>query len=71
MKKVGEHITIDFLGVKQDYTPKFYNKIIYTLGVDKSHIWYYVYNINKEVQIKWQYAEWNITKKVLTLYATL
>ena len=26
MKKVGEHITLDFLGVKQDYSPKFYNK---------------------------------------------
>ena len=28
MKKVGEHVTIDFLGVKQDYTPDFYKKII-------------------------------------------
>ena len=32
MKKVGEHITIDFLGVKQDYSPKFYNKIIYKIA---------------------------------------
>ena len=31
MKKVGEHITLDFLGVKQDYSPKFYNKIIYKI----------------------------------------
>ena len=23
MKKVGEHVTIDFLGVKKDYTPDF------------------------------------------------
>ena len=29
MIKVGEHITIDFLGVKKDYTPEFYEKIIY------------------------------------------
>ena len=26
MVKVGEHITIDFLGVKKDYTPEFYEK---------------------------------------------
>ena len=24
MKKVGEHVTMDFLGVKQDYSPDFY-----------------------------------------------
>ena len=23
MKKVGEHVTIDFLGVKKDYSPNF------------------------------------------------
>ena len=28
MKKVGEHVTIDFLGVKKEYSPNFYNKII-------------------------------------------
>ena len=32
MKKVGEHVTIDFLGVKRDYTPEFYEKIIYTIA---------------------------------------
>ena len=32
MKKVGEHITLDFLGVKQDYSPEFYNKIIYKIA---------------------------------------
>ena len=32
MKKVGEHITLDFLGVKQDYSPTFYNKIIYKIA---------------------------------------
>ena len=26
MKKVGEHVTIDFLGVKKDYSPDFYEK---------------------------------------------
>ena len=31
MKKVGEHITLDFLGVKQDYPPNFYNKVIYNV----------------------------------------
>ena len=32
MKKVGEHVTIDFLGVKQDYKPDFYSKIIYKIA---------------------------------------
>ena len=32
MKKVGQHVTIDFLGVKKDYTPEFYEKIIYTIA---------------------------------------
>jgi len=32
MKKVGEHVTIDFLGVKKDYTPDFYNKVIYKIA---------------------------------------
>ena len=31
MKKVGEHVTIDFLGVKREYTPEFYNKVIYKI----------------------------------------
>ena len=32
MKKVGEHITLDFLGVPSDYTAEFYNKIIYKIA---------------------------------------
>ena len=32
MKKVGEHVTIDFLGVKQDYSPDFYTKAIYKIA---------------------------------------
>ena len=32
MKKVGEHVTIDFLGVKRDYSPDFYNKVIYKIA---------------------------------------
>jgi spermidine synthase len=32
MKKVGEHVTIDFLGVKKDYAPEFYNKVIYKIA---------------------------------------
>ena len=32
MNKVGEHVTIDFLGVKKDYTPDFYNKAIYKIA---------------------------------------
>ena len=32
MKKVGEHVTIDFLGVKQDYSPDFYSRIIYKIA---------------------------------------
>ena len=32
MIKVGEHITVDFLGVKKDYSPEFYEKIIYKIA---------------------------------------
>ena len=32
MKKVGEHVTIDFLGVKKEYSPDFYNKVIYKIA---------------------------------------
>ena len=31
MIKVGEHITLDFLGVKKDYPKSFYEKIIYKI----------------------------------------
>ena len=33
MKKVGEHVTIDFLGVKKEYSPDFYNNVIYKLSL--------------------------------------
>ena len=32
MIKVGEHITLDFLGVKNDYPPDFYEKIFYKIS---------------------------------------
>ena len=32
MTKVGEHVTIDFIGVKKDYSQKFYEKIIYKIA---------------------------------------
>ena len=32
MKKVGEHVTIDFLGVKKEYSPDFYNKVIHKIA---------------------------------------
>jgi len=32
MKKVGEHVTIDFLGVKREYSPEFYTKVIYKIA---------------------------------------
>ena len=32
MKKVGEHVTIDFLGVKKEYSPDFYSKVIYKIA---------------------------------------
>ena len=32
MIKVGEHVTLDFLGVKQHYSPSFYNKVIYKIA---------------------------------------
>ena len=32
MIKVGEHIALDFLGTKLDYSPKFFGKIIYKIA---------------------------------------
>ncbi len=32
MIKVGEHITLDFLGVKKKYLKSFYEKIIYKIA---------------------------------------
>ena len=32
MIKVGEHITLDFLGVKNEYSSSFYEKIIYKIA---------------------------------------
>ena len=32
MIKVGEHVTLDFLGVKQHYSSSFYNKVIYKIA---------------------------------------
>ena len=32
MVKVGEHIALDFFGIKQDYTPKFFGKVIYKIA---------------------------------------
>ena len=32
MIKVGEHITLDFLGVKKNYSTEFYEKIIYKIA---------------------------------------
>ena len=32
MIKVGEHITLDFLGVKKQYSPEFYEKIFYKIS---------------------------------------
>ena len=32
MIKVGEHITLDFLGVKKEYSPDFFEKVIYKVA---------------------------------------
>ena len=32
MVKVGDHITLDFLGVKKEYSPSFYEKIIHKIA---------------------------------------
>ena len=39
MIKVGEHITIDFLGVKKDYSPEFYEKVIYKIAKAASDVY--------------------------------
>ena len=51
MIKVGEHITIDFLGVKIDYSPEFYEKIY--IKLQKQQKWKYLtlhlINFNRKV----------------------
>ena len=32
VKKVGEHITLDIIGTKKEYTPSFYEKLIYKIA---------------------------------------
>ena len=32
MVKVGDHITLDFLGVKKEYSPQFYEEIIHKIA---------------------------------------
>ena len=32
MAKVGEHVTLDFVGVKKEYSPTFYEKVIYKIA---------------------------------------
>ena len=32
MVKVGDHITLDFLGVKKEYSAKFYEDVIYKIA---------------------------------------
>ena len=32
MTKVGEHITLDIIGTKKDYSPSFYEKLVYKIA---------------------------------------
>ena len=32
MVKVGEHITLDIIGTKKDYSPSFFEKIVYKIA---------------------------------------
>ena len=32
VKKVGEHITLDIIGTKKEYTPSFYEKLVYKIA---------------------------------------
>ena len=32
VKKVGEHITLDIIGTKKDYSPSFYEKLVYKIA---------------------------------------
>ena len=63
MKKVGEHVTIDFLGVKRDYAPDFYNKVIYKIA-KKAKI--EVLNIAEKIFIRRRYG--CFTKKKFNRY---
>ncbi len=31
-KKVGEHITLDIIGTKKEYTPSFFEKLVYKIA---------------------------------------
>ena len=32
VKKVGEHITIDIIGTKKEYSPSFFEKLVYKIA---------------------------------------
>ena len=32
MEKVGKHITLDIVGTKKEYTPEFYEKLVYKIA---------------------------------------
>ena len=51
MIKVGEHITRFFLGVKIDYSPEFYEKIIYKIAKAKKwkYLTLHLINFNRKV----------------------
>ena len=51
MIKVGEHITLDFLGVKKDYPPDFYEKIFYKISkkLKWNYLKFLVINLNHKV----------------------
>ena len=54
MKKVGEHVTIDFLGVKKEYSPDFYNNVIYKIA-KKAGVKFLAYRCtlnSKEIKIE-------------------
>ena len=37
MTKVGEHITLDIIGTKKEYSPSFYEKLVYKIAKSKSY----------------------------------
>ncbi len=51
MVKVGEHITLDIIGTKKDYSPSFFEKIVYKIAknLKLQYLNYQDINLNRKV----------------------
>ena len=50
MVKVGEHITLDFLGITKVYTPTFFKELVYKIAsATKKYLMFLSMNLNQLV----------------------